>query len=250
MIRLALIILALGSSLAHAEEIVAGLSQDQVSITANFDGSEILIFGAVNRQAPPPEDSALDVIITVAGPDRPVIVRRKARRFGIWVNTEAAEVDAAPTFYAVASTQPLDDILTATEDLRHRITIPSAIRAVDLMVNNPGEFSEAVLRIRQDEGLYAQLEGAVTLREATLFDTAIALPANLVEGDYATRIFLLRGGDVVSQYQTEISVRKVGLERIIYNLAHDRPLVYGVLSLTIAIFAGWAASAFFQLIRR
>lgn len=235
---------------AWAEDIVAGLSQDSVAITANFDGSEILVFGAISRQAPPPEGSDLNVIVTVAGPDRTVIVRRKARRFGIWVNTEAAEIDAAPTFYAVATTGPLDEIVTATEDLRHRISIPRAIRAVGLDVAAPGDFTAALTRIRENDGTYNLLEGAVRLREETLFDAAIALPANLVEGDYETRIFLVRDGAVVSQFSTEIAVRKVGLERIIYTLAHERPLIYGILSLIIAIAAGWGASAAFQMLRR
>jgi uncharacterized protein (TIGR02186 family) len=100
LIRAAAILLAwavLGAQ-AAAETVVAGLSRDAISITTNFEGSEILIFGAVSRTAPPPPDSELHVIVTVEGPPRRVTVRRKARRFGIWVNTDAIEVDAAPTF--------------------------------------------------------------------------------------------------------------------------------------------------------
>ena len=35
------------------EQVVAGLSQDAVSITTDFTGSEILIYGAIRRDAPP-----------------------------------------------------------------------------------------------------------------------------------------------------------------------------------------------------
>lgn len=231
-----------------AEEVVAGLSQDAINITANFEGSEILIFGAVSRVAPAPEGD-LEVIITVEGPSVPVAVRRKDRRFGIWVNTDSIEVDAAPSFYAVATTSPFRDVISATENLRHRVSIPRAIRAVGLGVEDGGAFTSALIRIRESEDLYQLIEGGVTLREGTLFDTAIQLPANLVEGDYRTRIFLTRGGEVLDVYQQDIAVRKVGLERFIYNLAHERPLVYGIMSLTIAILAGWMASAVFRYIR-
>lgn len=232
-----------------AEEIVAGLSQDEISITANFDGSEIIIFGAVSREAPiPPGD--LGIIIAVAGPGEPITVRRKDRRFGIWVNTEAADIDSAPSFYAVATNLPLDAILTATEDLRQSISIDNAIRAVDVGVSEEQLYTAALMRIRGESGLYQLLEGAVTLRADTLFDAQIRLPANLTEGDYRTRIFLTRDREVVAQYETVIAVRKVGLERLIYNLAHERPLIYGILALVIAIAAGWGASAAFQLLRR
>lgn len=250
--RLALIaalILAPFATSAQDEQVVAGLSQNTVSITANFNGSEILIFGAVRRETPVPEDSDLNVIITIEGPDQALAVRRMDRRYGIWMNTEAIEVDAAPTFYAVATTAPFDEIISSTEDLRHRISIRRAIRAVGTGSDRPQDFTDAVIRIRENNQLYQLLEGAVTLRNDTLFNTSIALPSNLVEGDYRARIFLTRDRQVVSEFQTEIEVAKVGLERFIFNLAHERPLVYGLLSLFIAIAAGWSASAVFRYIR-
>ena len=79
--------------------------------------------------------------------------------------------------------------------------------------------------------------------------TQIDLPANLVEGPYETRIFLTRNGTVVDRFDTVIEVNKVGLERWIYDLAHNQPLIYGILSLTIAIAAGGMASAVFRWIR-
>lgn len=245
---LALVLAPLAAT-AQEETVVAGLSQNEVSITANFNGSEILIFGAVQRFTPLPDGDPLEVIVTIEGPDRPVIVRRMDRRYGIWMNTEAVEVDAAPTFYAVATTNPFRDVISDTEDLRHRISIPRAIRAVGTETDRQRDFTDAVIRIRTNEDLYQVLEGSVTLRNETLFNTSFRMPANLVEGDYTARIFLTRGREVVSSYETDITVRKVGLERMIYTLAHERPLVYGLLSLAIAIAAGWLASAVFRYIR-
>ena len=109
--RVLFLILALLSAPAAAEEVVLGLSQDEVAITTRFDGSEILIFGAIKRDGPIPAGSELDVVITLAGPSTPVTVRRKARRFGIWINTDAIEVDAAPSFYAVAASGELGEVL-------------------------------------------------------------------------------------------------------------------------------------------
>lgn len=235
----------------HAEEAVVGLSQNRIAITANFDGSEILIFGAVKRDAPPPQDLPLEVIITVAGPSEPIVVRRKAKRYGIWINTDAVEIDAAPSFYAVATTGPFADILNRTEDLRHKISIPRAIRSVGAPagVSDAGSFTEAIIRIRTDKGLYQLKPNTVSLDEESLFRTSIALPANLTEGDYTARIFLIRGGRVVDVHETAIDVSKVGLERWLYALAHEKPLIYGILSLFIAIVAGWGASAVFRYIR-
>ncbi|MCF6231985.1 MAG: TIGR02186 family protein [Rhodobacteraceae bacterium] len=234
------------------EEVVLGLSKKHVSITTTFDGSEILIFGAVKRESPVP-DTELHVVITVAGPSRPVTVRRKAKWLGlIWVNNAAVEVDLAPSFYAVASTGPMSDVLSATENLRHRISIENAIRSVGAPdnVTDSAAFTKAVIRIRRNADLYQQLEGQVALDQQTLFRTAIKMPANLTEGDYTTRIFLAREGKVISHQETTIEVRKVGLERWLFNMSRQSPALYGLMSLAIAIAAGWGASAAFRLARR
>jgi uncharacterized protein (TIGR02186 family) len=246
---IALILVMLAGPL-RAETIVAGLSHSSVSITADFTGEEILVYGAVKREAPAPE-GRLDVIVTIEGPPRSMIVRKKSRRFGIWVNTEAVTIDRAPTFYAIAATASLEAILTQTEDLRHRITIPSAIRAIGISseaADSP-RYVEALIRIRLADERYAMDEHGVTLTEETLFRTDVRLPANLTEGDYRVRLFLLRGGVVVDRQEQVIPVQKAGFERWIHNLSREAPLVYGLLSLFMAVVAGWGASAAFRLLR-
>jgi uncharacterized protein (TIGR02186 family) len=170
---------------------------------------------------------------------------------GIWVNVDALEVDLAPSFYAVATTRPFDEVVSKASDLWHQISVRQLIRAVSVpvAVENPEEFTEALVRVRENDGLYQTLSGAVILQDQTLFSASVSLPSNLVEGAYTARIFLMNDGDVVSEYQASIDVRKVGMERWLYNLAHERPVVYGLLSLAIAIFAGWAAAAAFRAVR-
>ena len=81
---------------------IFGMDKEKVAITATFDGSQILLFGAVKRDKPAPIGD-LQVIVTVAGPSERISVHRKSKVLGIWMNTETVEVDAAPSFYAVAT---------------------------------------------------------------------------------------------------------------------------------------------------
>ncbi|MFT4783368.1 MAG: hypothetical protein ACI9IV_001103 [Paracoccaceae bacterium] len=245
------LVLSVWASQLAAQDVVADLSQNRVGITASFDGSEILIFGAIQRDAPMTDTEKLDVIITISGPLTPVMVRKKSKVAAIWLNTEAVEVDSAPSFYKIATSAPIQEILSETADLRHKISIPRAIRSVGAPeeILDATKFTEALIRIRTADGLYRVEEGAVSILDRTLFRSQVALPSNLIEGDYTARIFLLRDKDVIAQHDTQIDVRKVGLERLIYRLAHDQPLAYGLLSLAIAILAGWGASVVFQYIR-
>ncbi|RNF35233.1 TIGR02186 family protein [Paracoccus methylarcula] len=235
-----------------AEQVVAGLSRDSVAITASFDGSEILIYGAIKRETPIPDGPPLQIIVTVEAPSRPLTIWRKERKAGIWINTEKVEIGAAPGFYAVATSGPMNDILQEDWDRRYRISLPLALRAYagKLAVEDAVPFTEALIRLRESNGLYRLDEGSVKLVDQTLFRADVRLPANLIEGDYKTRIFLLRDGQVMDVYRAPIEVRKVGLERWLYRLAFDQPLIYGLMSLAVAVIAGWGASAAFRKLRR
>ncbi|MCY1126195.1 TIGR02186 family protein [Frigidibacter sp. RF13] len=243
--------LAFAGPVLAEEDVVAGLSQDRIDITANFDGSDILIYGAVKRDAPVPP-GALDVIITLEGPGEAEVVRRKARVLGLWINTDKVVIDRAPSFYAVATTGAFSEIISDTEDLRHAISIPRAIRSVGApqTIQDSQTFTEALIRIREARHLYSLDQYAVRLTDQTLFRADFDLPANLVEGNYKTRIFLLRDKRVVNLYEKTIFVRKVGLERWLFNLSRQQPAAYGLLALVIAALAGWGASAGFRLLRR
>jgi uncharacterized protein (TIGR02186 family) len=234
-----------------AEEVVLGLSKDKISISTSFDGSEILIFGAIKREVSIPDGPPLEVIVTVAGPSLPLTVRRKEKRLGIWVNIDAVEVDHAPSYYAVLTSGPLREVLSDVEDLRHKISVPRAIRSVGAPqhIADSMSFTEALIRIREASDLYQLREDSVVVEEQTLFRTSVRLPAALREGDYPARIFLTRGGKIVSSYETTIDVQKVGLERWLFELSRNQPLIYGLMSLAIAIAAGWTASAVFRLFR-
>jgi uncharacterized protein (TIGR02186 family) len=246
---LLLLLLALALP-ARGEEIVAGLSQNRISISANFDGSEILIFGAVKRDSADVRED-LGVIVAIEGPKRELTVRRKSRVGPIWVNTASVDIDEAPSFYAVNTSAALDVILDNISDLRHEITVSEAIRSVGAPaeITDSPAFTEALIRIRERSGLYQTNIGAVQLQRETLFNTSVTLPANLVEGVYTARIFLTHGGEVTAEASETIYVEKVGLERFLYTLAHEQALLYALLSLAIAIFAGWGASALFRYLQ-
>ena len=130
----------------------------------------------------------------------------------------------APSFYAIATTRPLDDILSETERLRYQIGMDQAVRRVGGhdTIEDTTPFTDALVRLRERTGSYQQLDDEVSLAEDTLFQTRIEMPANLVEGDYAAQFFLVRDREVISSGATTIRVEKTGIERWLYNLSRNR----------------------------
>lgn len=236
-----------------AQELVTGISTENIALTANFTGSEVLVFGAIRRDAPiPPGQSPVDVVITLTGPDRNVVVRRKDRRFGVWLNTEEIVVRRVPSYYAMAGTRPIAEILSETERLRYEIGLEQTVRRMGAHpdVTDAAPFAQALVRLRLEDGLFVDKLGGVDLAQQTLFQTRFRLPTNLVEGSYTTDFFLVRDKTVISSGAMTITVQKEGIERWLYNLSRQRPLLYGLMSVAIALFCGWAAAWAFAYARR
>lgn len=243
-----LIIGLFAATIASAQEtVVSELSQDGVSITATFDGSEIFLFGAIKRDAPVNTSAGkLDVIIEVSGPPTETLVRQKERKVIIWVNAESVEMERAPSYYSIAATGPLEELLTESERSLRNLGLDYAVRVTD---EADEEFREAVIRIHQDNGTYASEITPVTLTEETLFTTKLAMPVNVVEGEYTVKTMLVRDQQVISTSTSTITVRKTGVEKWLYDLAHEQAFIYGLLSLAVALLAGWTASEVFRRIR-
>ena len=88
----------------NSEEIVLGMSRDKIEITATIDRSEILVSGAVKQETEIAKGT-MHAIVTISGPLLPLIVLRKERTYGIWAKRDMVVVDAAPSFYTVATSR-------------------------------------------------------------------------------------------------------------------------------------------------
>lgn len=234
------------------EYITTGVSQPSVSITANFSGEEILIYGAIERSRLLEEDEpGPDVILVVEGPAEPVMVRRKERIAGIWINRHFSIITGAPSFYALGSTAPLEEILDPHVIEIHDIGPDQAVLAPGSTEEgeNPEDYRLAAIRIKEANDLYRVQPGSVDLIGKSLFESRVQLPSNITEGDYRVTIMLVRDRFVLDSHTEIIPVRRTGIERWIYRLAQDEPHTYGLLSIFVAIFAGWAASETFRRLR-
>ena len=96
-ILLAAALLLAGLAPASAERLVTSLSTHQVMISSNFTGTELVLFGSIERDAATvPRRGGYDLIVTVIGPREGMVTRRKSRFLGIWTNTQSYTFDRAP----------------------------------------------------------------------------------------------------------------------------------------------------------
>ena len=230
------------------DSVIGGLSARNVSINTTFTGSNILVFGTIKRSN---NEKIIpsDIIVEVLGPEITITVRKKKKIFGIWINSDPIKIYNSPSFYSILATNKLDDILNKNERSSAKI---GRAQFFDSNNSDPNYIDavKAQMRIKNKEGSYIFNNPPISLKENSLFSASITLPANLTEGDYKIKIYLIQSGKVTNSYADIIQVRKVGLEKWLYKTAHNQPLFYSVFSIILALFSGWGASAIFRRIQQ
>lgn len=235
------------------ESVQADVSARNVPVTSSFNGTQIVIFGAVdNSQQPSPKSGYYDVVIVVEGVPGRVVSRRKSNVVGLWLNTSSATFDNVPSYYAVASSRPIEEI--APDEfwashgigLKHLRMPPAFGKAQGLTTEQLNDFRQSIVQIKEKQGLYVQAPFAAGFNGRSLFSAKIELPANVTVGPFETRVFLFHDEKLLSQYSVKLYLEREGLERHIHAFAFRAPALYGLATVAIAIAAGLIASTVFR----
>jgi uncharacterized protein (TIGR02186 family) len=238
-VLLVLLLMCWGSA-ARAEALVADLTSHLIAITTGFTGASVVLFGAT--------DGPGDVIVAVRGPDREMTVRRKSRVAGIWVNTQQVTFVNLPSFYAVAASRPIADILSPAAAAFYRLGIAN----LKLAASTPAPsvvvdaFRTALERTQQEAGLYVERISKVDFLGERLFRATITFPSNVPTGTYLIEVFLVRDKDIVSGQTTPLVVSRVGVDAAVFEFSTRQPGFYGAIAVLTAVVAGWLASLPFR----
>jgi uncharacterized protein (TIGR02186 family) len=235
----------------HNEGIQIGLSTDNVSITAGFSGADLTIFGSLEDADPQvARQGRYDVIVVLEGPGQPVVVRRKDRVLGVWVNLESETFDNVPVSYSMASTRPLQDI-TEPNSYRQLSLGPSNIymqpaEGDDASPTTIKEFTQALRDRKAAAGLYSENVGGVQFLSQNLFRATVRLAPDVQIGTHKARAFLFKNGLFIKENSAQLEIRKSGFEQMIFRLAHNHSIFYGVFAIFLAIVTGWLGRILFR----
>jgi len=248
MIRRLLVLALLAATPAAADELVSGISQDQIEISSNYAGTEIVVFGAIENVAPGSSFAGRDIVVVVRGPDEDFTVRKRVRVAGIWVNSMRMVLRGMPSYYYIATTRPLADIASPSTLRNYDLGIAN-LQPAEMSTNNPKKaepYRLAIIRERLRDHLYASLPGAVEFLSPTLFRVRIPVPATVPTGHYNVEVSLFRDGTMMGAQSTPFFVDQVGLERRLFKAAHAQPFAYGVAAVLVGALLGWLSSFMFR----
>jgi uncharacterized protein (TIGR02186 family) len=234
---------------ANPETIQIGLSTDKIAINAGFEGTDLTIFGALDNADPLVQrQGRYDIVVVLEGPSKDLVVRKKARFLGIWVNRASETFEAVPLSYSLASTRAMQDIT----DAKTFASLSLGTQGLNLKPKYGQKratlepFTEALRIVKSNDGLYNERPGGVQFISKNLFRATLALPADVPIGHHLARAFLFRNGQFLKESRTDLEITKSGFEQQIFQAAHQRSFFYGLFSVTLAMLIGWLGRVIFK----
>lgn len=229
--------------------LVPEVSQHEVDLQQGFTGTDLLLFGAILNPEGTRAAKDYDIVVVLKGPTHSIVVREKQKVAGIWINADSTELRSAPSYYAIASTRPIpeivDDKTAAIYELGLKWLQLSPIGSI-----NPTEqarFAQGLVQLNEHNGLYRQDEHGVKVSEQVLYQARIGLPSRVPIGTYTAETFAISKGRVVASASSTVEVRKQGLERAVASFAENYGFLYGLVAVAISVGMGWMAGRLFAL---
>ncbi len=245
-----MVFIALPASAQRDPILVPEVSQHEVQVRQGFVGTELLLFGAILDPSGARGGRDYEIVVVLKGPTGAIRVREKERIGGIWVNANTTDFRSAPSFFAVASSAPISEIVDERTAAIYELGL-GFIQLSPTGTIDPDEqtkFTEGLVDLRQREGLYKEDMGGVQINEQVLYQARISLPSNVQTGTYTAETFAITRGRVIASAIAEVEVRKVGFERFVEVFSQKQAFFYGLIAVMLSIFMGWLAGRVFAMI--
>jgi uncharacterized protein (TIGR02186 family) len=245
----ALAFASLALTAADKPMLVPDVSSRRVEIRYSFAGAQLLQFGANFYPSGRLPKNPPDVVVVVKGPAEPIIVREKQRIAGvIWMNADSSRFRSAPSFYAVASSRPISDLVdertAAIYELGvHNLQLSPGTSALP---DRARRFESGLLDLRRRSGLYIESPHGVEISGKVLYRATITIPSQVPVGTYTAETFLVDDGRVLAAATRDIDIGKSGFERFVALAARRHSALYGLFAVILSLAMGWSAAMIFR----
>lgn len=248
--RLAALIALLLLAGARDPILVPEVSQHEIQVSQGFTGTELLLFGAILDPGGTRAGRDYDIVVILKGPTQAITLREKEKIGGIWFNAHSTAFRSAPSYYAVASSRPIKNIVDARTAAIYELGLDrlqlSPVGEIDPV--EQARFSAGLVDLRKRQGLYKQEDGAVKVSEQVLYQARLSLPSNVQTGTYTAETLAITKGRVIASATAKVEVQKFGFGRFVVLFAENRALAYGLVTVVLSVAMGWIAGRLFVLI--
>jgi uncharacterized protein (TIGR02186 family) len=231
----------------QAEPLNPGLQMthpQKLLITSFFHGEEISI------QALIPADH--EVALRMLGPEEDLHLLEKGRVWGLWMNVRQVTFHHVPKLYLLHTSKNLSAL--ADQETRDRLrmdyrSLLSRSLGTD-EVPSKSLLLDQLIKLKEHDKLYQIQAGSIRIKslgDGSLdqIDAKLPLPARISPGSYTLELISFYNGRGTLLQRKSIEVRLSGFPDLLYRLARENGLIYGVLAVVFATLSGLAIGVVF-----
>ena len=224
--------------------LVPDISSRSIEIRYSFTGAQLLLFGAILYPQGRAPTRPANIVVVLKGPVQPIRLREKQKIAGIWMNADSNRFRSAPSYYAVASSQPIASLV----DDRTAAIYELGLQNLQLspgggaLPDKERRFEAGLIDLRRRQGLYYEDPKGVEISSGVLYRANISIPSQVPVGTYTAETFLIDDGRVVAAATRDIEIGKSGFERFIALAARRHSFFYGLAAVLLSLGLGWAAA--------
>jgi uncharacterized protein (TIGR02186 family) len=223
--------------------IVLQLTPDRIEVGVFYNGASV----QVTAETPVCDG----VVLTLRSENEEVKLNRKGRVAGIWFNVADVTIGGIPRIYMLATSKQLDDI--CSEEVQERLGL--GLRSLRNRMKITSEKSlkgieaEEYLKLKLQSGAY---DTGLTITSTPIsesrwkLEALLPVSASVPPGTYHVTLYCFKQGQLILQKTTALDLRRVGMVKLLANMAHERAGLYGIVAIVIAMMVGFSIGMIFQ----
>ncbi len=219
----------------------------ELTVGTTFNGKDVLVSGEM--------DTDEDIIVKVTGSASEAEFKQTGKVGGIfWMTVGHLAISNAPSAYFVYLPESISKWRQNNEErwLNLQFDYDSLLSQIKIEPEptDRQKVFEDFMELKTHDGLYKVVENGVSYENGKdgkkQFHAQIHVPSKMPVAQYQIKVYRIENGKVQGVEQADLSLKETGFPLLISSLAFNHSLVYGVLSVIIAIFAGLFMGIIFQ----
>ncbi len=224
----------------------ATVSPETIKIDSFYHGSKVTINGEIGVDK--------EVIIKISSPAVKTSLRKKGKAAGVlWMNIGELEFHPVPDVYFIYSTQDINSILGENDQDKYTIGYDAFKRLVEVSpVSDDAEkkkWVEEFIKFKEKNKVYGVFPGKIEASTAggkKTYTLVLDWPYQAPPQEYTISIYAVKDNVVQEVTEQPLRVEKTGALKFLSNMAFNNAAVYGIVSIIIAIVAGFVVSLIFR----
>lgn len=234
-------ILFLGSFLtseSDAAEMALHLEQPVVNVGAFYNGTTVTAAGTAPAGA--------EIVLLVSGKPENLHLKKKGKAGGLlWMNVGDLTFANAPGVYQLYTTAG-GEALTRSPGMPFSYAALEKRVRIEPVDGNHDRLFEEFLKLKEGESVYAIHPGAVKRYGNDGFQVSLSIPPRMKPEDYAVTVYAVENEKVIGTRKANLAVQQVGFPAWLSKMAFQNALLYGILSVLIALAAGFIMGGLFR----